>query len=128
MSGCLLWLGYVNKSGYGRFDAHGRKVLVHRFAYEREYGPVPEGMELDHLCRVRCCVNPKHLEPVTHGDNIRRGDAAKNRLRKTHCANGHPLDEKNTWRPAYAPHRHCRRCQVVASQRYQARTGRGKKR
>src|SRR6202030_118623 len=67
-SGCWLWLGACNEFGYGKFG----KVKAHRFSYEREKGPIPDGLEIDHLCRNKSCVNPDHLEAVTHGENRRR--------------------------------------------------------
>lgn len=75
--GCWIWQGNVNRDGYGRFSHQGRKLLAHRAAYMSLVGQVPEGLQLDHLCRVRNCVNPAHLEPVTAGENVRRGVAAR---------------------------------------------------
>lgn len=78
--GCWLWTGSITRAGYGRIrgaDAHdGRTVLAHRLAYELLVGPIPQGLHLDHLCRVRRCVNPEHLEPVTLAENNRRAAAA----------------------------------------------------
>lgn len=68
-SGCWLWAGADNGVGYGKF----RGKYAHRISYEMNRGPIPNGMHLDHLCRVRCCVNPSHLEPVTNAENARRG-------------------------------------------------------
>lgn len=81
---CWLWLGTLNSHGYGRY---GRR-MAHRMAYEFLVGPIPEGLTLDHLCRTPRCVNPAHLEPVTHQENIRRGYAV---LRPT-CPRGHEYD------------------------------------
>lgn len=74
-----------------------RQVMAHRVAYEMLVGPIPDGMQLDHLCRNRCCVNPEHLEPVTCRENLMRGTghAARNAA-KTHCPQGHPYDDENT--------------------------------
>jgi hypothetical protein len=92
--GCWLWTGAITKrTGYGAFGMQlgnvnrWHNVLPHRFAYELLVGPVPEGLELDHLCFVRRCVRPEHLEPVTAAENHRRALA-----RKTHCPKGHPYD------------------------------------
>ncbi len=82
-SGCWLWLGELNSAGYGRISQGNNKIgkrvrsLAHRVSYELAKGPVPEGFDLDHLCRVPCCINPDHLEPVTRSENNRRGDLMK---------------------------------------------------
>jgi hypothetical protein len=75
-SDCWLWTGTLNRDGYGRVSIGGREIGAHRAVYEALIGAVPEGMQLDHLCRVPNCVNPEHLEPVTIGEYIRRGHAA----------------------------------------------------
>lgn len=69
---CHVWMGAVSDRGYGNFWLHGRTVLAHRQAFEWAVGPIPPGLELDHLCRVTRCVNPAHLEVVTHAENNRR--------------------------------------------------------
>jgi len=73
---CWIWQLGQFPNGYGQVGVDGRKMGAHRFYYEREKGPIPEGLEPDHLCRNRDCVNPDHLEPVTHSENVRRGFAA----------------------------------------------------
>jgi hypothetical protein len=73
MTDCILWTKSCYPSGYGQRRVAGRQVLAHRYAYECARGPVPEGLELDHLCGNKRCVNVDHLEPVTHAENIRRG-------------------------------------------------------
>lgn len=124
---CWLWTSTTDGNGYGRFR-HGSRstgetvVQAHVFAYELAHGPVPEGLELDHLCRVHGCVRPNHLEPVTHRVNVRRGVApAGVNSRKTHCPNNHPYDEQNTrWRPRTAKgtmYRACARCERDRSRR-----------
>lgn len=70
---CWIWQGALNDRGYALGGGNGLGRLAHRVIWEREHGLVPEGFELDHLCRVRCCVNPEHLEVVTHAENMRRG-------------------------------------------------------
>lgn len=69
---CMLWQGALNYAGYGHLRVGGRLTGVHRIAYELAVGPIPAGLEIDHLCAVRNCVNPAHLEPVTHEENLRR--------------------------------------------------------
>ena len=75
--GCWLWQGAINTNGYGNFHNKGRTVKAHRFAYEICVGEIPKGLTIDHLCRVRHCVNPSHLEPVTMRENFLRGDRPK---------------------------------------------------
>ncbi len=97
MSGCWLWIGTVKPSGYGTFSFDAGCVRAHRLAYDALVGQVPLGLDLDHLCRVRSCVNPAHLEPVTRRENLHRGETqiARNAA-KTHCDHGHPFDAVNT--------------------------------
>lgn len=76
-TGCWIWQRLVDKHGYGQLREGGKGYLAHRYYYERVIGPIPEGMQLDHLCRNRKCVNPDHLEPVTNTENQRRGRAVK---------------------------------------------------
>lgn len=99
-SGCWIWMGAVRTTSYGmeygRFNFEGKNRYAHRVSYQCLVGPAPEGLHLDHLCRVTCCVNPDHLEPVTNAENVLRGWKARGR--KTHCVNGHFLDGVNIWR------------------------------
>lgn len=98
-TGCWLWTGSLNRAGYGR-TTHGgegrRYNSTHGLMYRLLIGQVPDGLELDHLCRVRHCCNPAHLEPVTHRENMLRGKTfgAANAA-KTHCRKGHPYAGKN---------------------------------
>lgn len=101
---CWLWGGCVVGNGYAGIRLRGRSVRVHRLIYEHIIGAIPEGLELDHLCRVRLCVNPWHLEPVTHLVNMQRGVIAT----KTECCRGHAFTLENTYR--YGERRHCREC------------------
>lgn len=91
---CWLWTGARKSEGYGSFSIrHGDSVYAHRFAYQQLVGPIPAGLQLDHLCRVRNCVNPDHLEPVERKVNILRGQSpAAIHARKSTCRNGHPFD------------------------------------
>jgi hypothetical protein len=90
---CWPWIGGKDRTGYGRFAVSKRpyvQTAASRFAYELLVGPIPEGFDIDHLCRNRICVNPQHLEPVTRQENILRGAHSALRVR-THCRRGHPL-------------------------------------
>ncbi len=120
-SGCWEWLGCC-AMGYGSFWFNGRYMKAHRYAYETLIGEVPIGLELDHLCRNRRCVNPNHMEPVTRGENIRRGllpDIGRQyQLSKTHCPQGHPYDEQNTYLRPDRNGRDCRICRREAGKRW----------
>jgi hypothetical protein len=70
--GCLIWQGRPGKNGYGRISVNNRVFYVHRVSYETHVGPIPEGLTIDHLCRIRMCIEPTHLEPVTLAENTRR--------------------------------------------------------
>lgn len=118
---CWLWTGGVNTTGYGTFWAtNSKSVVSHRWSYEQTFGPLPDGLTLDHLCRVRNCVRPDHLDPVTHMENVRRGEAGSTNRDKKYCRWGHPYDSTNTYR---APRggRFCRICVRAAKQRYRLR-------
>lgn len=96
---CWIWTGKAKEVfGYGVLVVNWKRWSAHRFAYSLLVGPVPDALELDHLCRVPACCNPAHLEPVTHKENLRRADWSGNRNRPpaTHCKRGHPFDEENT--------------------------------
>lgn len=114
--GCWLWTGHRTSGGYGGVALSGRSLRAHRVAYELLVGPIPEGLQLDHLCRVRLCVNPDHLEPVTQTENVRRGFGVGGiNYRKTHCPQGHPLSGENLiYRTAGTGHlgRTCRICRA----------------
>lgn len=96
-TGCWLWQGYKSKQGYGLIRNNMRRVLAHRAAYQEFVGPIPHGLELDHLCRFEGCINPDHLEPVTHAENVRRGSAGWNYRAKTHCPKGHSYSGDNLY-------------------------------
>lgn len=98
-SGCWMWTGGAAgpDRSYGAFRIDGRLHRAHRISYEWANGPIPEGLHIDHLCRLPLCVNPAHLEAVTPAENNRRGFSppALNAL-KTHCPRGHEYDAANT--------------------------------
>lgn len=89
-NGCWRWTGFINPQGYGYSSLRGKKSLAHRVSYWIFVGEVKDGMDLDHLCRNRYCVNPAHLEQVTRSENLKRGFDARG------CGNGHKYTEENT--------------------------------
>lgn len=115
--GCWEWQAKLNKQGYAQFG----RTYVHRLTYQALEGPIPDGLELDHLCQNPACGNPGHLEPVTHAENIRRGKAAT----KTHCVSGHELSGENliikSRRIGGATYRQCRICLAAQNRAYQTR-------
>lgn len=109
-SGCWEFTGYINPAGYGQISDGDRQMrLAHRVAYRELVGPIPDGLTLDHLCRVRHCVNPEHLEPVTQKVNSLRANTPK-----THCVNGHEFTTDNVYRKANGK-RYCRTCSIARS-------------
>lgn len=118
---CWIWSGTL-RNGYGRvwWAPEDRTVSAHKKIYELSVGPVLPGLELDHLCRNRSCVNPEHLEPVTRRENQIRGEGfvAKHVL-KTHCPKGHEYNEVNTY--LYKNRRSCRPCTAVSKAEYKER-------
>lgn len=112
---CWLWVGAKQTDGYGCFGYEKKVHLAHRKIYQIIKGEIEKGLELDHLCKNRNCVNPDHLEPVTHKENILRGisPSAKNKI-KTHCDNGHEFTENNTMRLKRKTGGEYRVCRVCA--------------
>lgn len=122
-NGCWLWTASLNEKGYAQFKAEGRTQRAHKYTWQWVNGPVPLGLELDHTCRVRRCVNPDHLGPVTHRENVIRGDlVATTRRRKaaqTHCKHGHEFSSENTLQRRNhlgTLVRRCRMCAQLADQ------------
>lgn len=110
---CWEWFGPVHTKGYGLLKVDGATRLAHRLSYEMLVGPIPEGLVIDHLCRVTHCVNPDHLEAVTQRENIRRGvNPAAASMSKEHCTAGHEFTPENTYVPPKRPNRRqCKACQ-----------------
>lgn len=114
---CWVWIGWRTSGGYGGFDLTepeaGGHIPAHRFAYEQEVGPIPPGLELDHLCRNTACVRPDHLEAVTHRENVLRGNGiTAQAARRTHCPRGHAYDYRTK-----AGDRRCRTCDRAIEER-----------
>jgi hypothetical protein len=118
IDGCWVWQSTRFDNGYGGFTVGKRLVRAHRFAYEQMVGEIPDGLQLDHLCRNRLCVNPDHLDPVTPRVNTRRSTSlAAINSRKTHCPKGHPYDDVNT-RFERDGRRTCRTCRNAECRAY----------
>ena len=115
---CWNWIGSTTSSGYGEFKADGRrgakKTNPHRFAYQHYIGSIPEGYEVDHLCKNRLCCNPAHLEAITLQENRRRRNADQ-----THCKQGHEFNDENTLRSGNR--RRCRICSAERSRKFMER-------
>lgn len=128
-NGCVEWTRCKDGSGYGSFRVDGKSVLAHRWAYEwaNGAGSIPDGLQLDHLCRNRACVSPKHLEPVTARENTLRGEGPSARHAvKTHCDNGHEFSDENAYRPPPSKRypngrRKCRACDLANAHAYRER-------
>ncbi len=115
-AGCWLWTAALNRDGYGMFGWTGTMKLAHRVAYAELVGDIGVGLMVDHLCRVRDCVNPQHLEPVTPRENIMRSPLTTSAInaRKTHCSTGdHEFNEVNTIWDTTLTKRACRVCRNI---------------
>jgi hypothetical protein len=119
-SGCWEWTASLQTDGYGQFsikvDDHHRTVQSHRLTYEALVGDIPDGLQIDHLCRNASCVNPEHLEPVSALENISRSPIHNGA--KTHCPQGHPFDKANTY-IRNGRWRGCRACAKAYQKTYQ---------
>ena len=117
-SGCLIWTGMISVKGYGRIIVDGRYIGAHRVAFELANGPLPQGMVPDHKCKVRCCINPRHMRALTHVENVMCGDGPTAiRARATSCLNGHPLTGDNLYIRPSSGYRSCRACKNARQQR-----------
>lgn len=117
-TGCHIWFGSIGRHGYGSAWDGTRVGLAHRIRYEREVGPVPAGLVLDHfVCDNRRCCNPHHVRPATNGENTRRSETAiaAKHARKTHCKHGHEFTAENTYNHKGA--RICKTCTLARQRR-----------
>lgn len=117
---CWEWTGgravVRGQQAYGHFTIKRKTIGAHRFSYELHKGPIPLGLEIDHLCRNQACVNPAHLEAVTRSVNQRRGPGSV-----THCKNGHEFSVENTYRAPGTSRRACKSCRREALKRFHAK-------
>ncbi|KKM68208.1 hypothetical protein LCGC14_1463220 [marine sediment metagenome] len=122
VDGCWLWKGGLLDNGYAPFWFEGKHIKAYHFSLGYFRGEIiPEGLEPDHLCRNRACVNPWHLELVTHPINCQRGEGGQYQRDKTYCPQGHPYDEENTYRRPDRPQRNCKICKREAYRRWRER-------
>lgn len=120
---CWLWIGAKDKDGYGHFRLGNLQTLAHRASYEMHIGAIPKGLTLDHLCRIRHCVNPSHLEAVDCTTNTLRGIGfAAQAARRTHCPQGHIYDLLNT-HITLDGKRVCRTCHRIYAARRRMQQG-----
>jgi HNH endonuclease len=126
-SGCWIFNGIVDRDGYGRItpsrlsELKRRPMAVHRIMYENENGLIPEGLTIDHKCRVRCCCNPSHLRTMSNVENVMIGESlAADNARKTECKRGHPLSGRNLFIDTQN-HRQCRVCMRMREEKAAAR-------
>jgi len=120
---CWTWTATADHKGYGRLGVSGRTLMAHRLSYEHFVAPIPPGMQLDHLCRNRRCVNPAHLEPVTGKENVRRGNTGANLPNndgRSRCLRDHPLSGDNLYIKPNG-RRVCRQCERIRRRAWQAR-------
>jgi hypothetical protein len=119
--GCWLWLAGKSSAGYGNVKMDGRWQGAHRVAYTLLRGPIPEGLQLDHLCRNRACVNPAHLDPCTAKENAMRSELTlqSRNKRKTHCPKGHPYGGDNL--VVVRGERYCRECRNQSTRKWRSR-------
>ena len=122
---CWIWTGASGPHGYGTFWQDGKYLRAHRWSYGYLRSEIPDGLQVDHLCRRRLCVNPWHLEPVTPAVNTERSTIKEMRQKwsdaRTHCKHGHPLSGENLYVQPSTGYRYCRICQRRNSRNYLGR-------
>lgn len=124
-NGCWEWTSALNRAGYGVLNIKGKVVLAHRFSFLNAGNTIPPNTELDHLCRNRKCVNPAHLEPVSHHINILRGESPVAKYaRNTHCPKGHEFTPDSTYIAPGRNDRQCRICRKIARAKFKETSGR----
>ena len=119
LSGCWVWVACRYPNGYGQIYWDGKMRLAHRIVYTLLIEEIPKGLDIDHLCRNRSCVNPKHLEPVTHRENVMRGNSpVVDQVSRTHCPQGHELSGSNLVASMLKDNkRACRQCRKELGKR-----------
>ena len=119
-SGCWLWIGHLSKNGYGKLrvknNSRWQTQYAHRISYQTFVCEIPNGLDLDHICRVRSCINPAHLEPVSRSTNLARSPLMNRQKIKTSCPKGHIYSGVNL-----RGQRICHECQRIAQQRYRGK-------
>ena len=116
---CWNWLGYKLKTGYGQFKLNYKSLLAHRVSYILHNGIIEGELYIDHLCRNRSCVNPEHMELVSHKENTMRGyNPASLNAKKTHCKRGHELNGNNLYIRPKNNQRRCTECRRIADRKY----------
>jgi hypothetical protein len=122
-NGCWIWTGGTtgHRAAYGTMKVRGKRVMAHRYLFEKARGPIPQGMEMDHLCRNPSCVNPSHLEAVTHKENMNRGNAPSAIAKRTGlCPKGHQLEGRNLFIRKNGK-RTCMECKRATERAWEAR-------
>lgn len=125
--GCWQWMGTKDQDGYGLFWLNGSRKRAHRVSYEWMKGLIPEELELDHLCKNPSCVNPNHLESVSHQENCKRGEGGKKtgekNKQKMNCPKGHPYNKENTYVRFSSKRNSCRICRTCSKERMRQKRG-----